>query len=89
MKKAIHCYISGKVQGVCFRMATSQQAKLLGVTGWVRNLKDGRVEVMASGEAGLVDDLQTWLAQGPSMAKVLNVQCESIEYQDFTDFSIR
>ena len=89
MKKAINCFISGRVQGVCFRMSTSQQAKLLGVTGWVRNLEDGRVEVFACGEAPLVDQLRQWLAHGPGMAKVINVECISADYQEFPNFTIR
>ncbi len=70
-------------------MATSQQAKILGLTGWVRNLKDGRVEVMASGEESLVDELRSWLTRGPSMAKVLNLECANEVYEEFPDFSIR
>lgn len=89
MKKAINCIVSGRVQGVCFRMSTSQQAKLLGLTGWVRNLEDGRVEVFACGEAPLLDQLRKWLAHGPSMAMVINVASVSVEYQEFPDFSIR
>lgn len=89
MEKTIHCFVSGRVQGVCFRMSTEQKAKILGLTGWVRNLKDGRVEVMASGETHLVDELQQWLSHGPSMAKVLNVESHTVDYQEFADFSIR
>jgi len=89
MKKTVNCFVSGRVQGVCFRMATSQQAKLLGLTGWVRNLEDGRVEVLACGEAQLLDEFRKWLAHGPSMAKVINVESVSVDYQDFPDFSIR
>ena len=89
MEKTIHCFVSGRVQGVCFRMSTEQQAKILGLTGWVRNLSDGRVEVMASGESALIDDLQAWLSHGPTMAKVLNVESHTIGYQEFPDFSIR
>ena len=89
MKKTMHCFVSGRVQGVCFRMSTEQQAKILGLTGWVRNLSDGRVEVMASGESALIDDLQAWLSHGPTMAKVLNVESHTIGYQEFPDFSIR
>jgi acylphosphatase len=89
MEKTIHCFVSGRVQGVCFRMSTEQQAKILGLTGWVKNLSDGRVEVMASGESALIDEFQQWLSRGPTMAKVLNVECHTIEYQEFPDFSIR
>jgi len=89
MEKTINCYVSGRVQGVCFRLSTSQQAKILGLTGWVRNLEDGRVEVMASGEAPLIEQLKQWLSHGPKMAKVLNVESRAIDYQTFPDFSIR
>jgi acylphosphatase len=81
--------VNGRVQGVCFRMATSQQAKILGLTGWVRNLDDGRVEVLASGETALLDEFSRWLAHGPSMAKVLNIESFPVEYQEYPDFSIR
>jgi acylphosphatase len=89
MKKTMYCFVSGRVQGVCFRMSTCQKAKILGLTGWVRNLEDGRVEVVASGEAPLIDDLRQWLSHGPEMAKVINVECQSLKYQEFSDFSIR
>ncbi len=81
--------MSGRVQGVCFRMATNQQAKILGLTGWVRNLDDGRVEVLASGEALLVEQLKKWLSHGPSMAKVIKLECVELDYQEYSDFSIR
>lgn len=89
MNKTIHCFVSGRVQGVCFRMSTEQQAKILGLTGWVRNLSDGRVEVIASGETSLIDELQQWLSHGPKMAKVINLECHNIDYQEFADFSIK
>ena len=89
MKKTIHCFISGRVQGVCYRMSASQQAKLMGITGWVRNLEDGRVELMASAEKTVLDDFRTWLAKGPSMARVLNVECAMVDEEEFADFTIR
>ena len=70
-------------------MSTSQQAKILGLTGWVRNLEDGRVEVIASGEDSPIEELRKWLTQGPSMATVLNLQCTFIDFEEFPDFSIR
>ena len=89
MDKTIHCFVSGRVQGVCFRMSTSQQAQILGLTGWVRNLEDGRVELMASGKSDLIDELHSWLSHGPKMAKVINVETHNLDYQEFPDFSIR
>ncbi len=89
MKKAINCFVSGRVQGVCFRMSASQQAKILGLTGWVRNLDDGRVEVLACGKMPQLDQLRKWLSHGPSMAKVINVEYRAIDYQEFSGFTIK
>lgn len=89
MEKTIHVFVSGRVQGVCFRMYTQQQARILGLTGWVRNLPDGRVEVMASGDVTRLGMLKNWLNTGPDMAKVLNVDIETIEKKDFDDFTIQ
>ncbi len=89
MKKTIHCFVSGRVQGVCFRMYTQKEAAALGLTGWVRNLPDGRVEVMASGEEEQLNQLQEWLKQGPEMAKVTKIDLKNTEYQDFDVFSIK
>ena len=89
MKQTIHCYVSGRVQGVCFRMATREQATLFGITGWVRNLPDGRVEVMACGEEEQVKQLLEWLHKGPEHAQVINLETKKIEPQEFENFSIR
>ena len=89
MKNAIHCFISGRVQGVCFRMDTRQQAILLGITGWVRNLADGRVEVYACGETPQLDELRQWLGRGPDLARVLDVECVPAGVQEFDQFEIR
>ena len=85
----MHCFVSGRVQGVCFRMETCEQAQLFGLTGWVRNLPDGRVEVMASGEETQLKQLRDWLKQGPDLARVLNVEYEELEHQEFDGFTIR
>ena len=69
-------------------MSTSQQSKLLGIKGWVRNLDDDRVEVYACGEQYSLDQLHKWLTHGPSIARVINVECLSAEYLEFSDFSI-
>lgn len=89
MKISIHFLVSGRVQGVCFRMYTRQQALQHGLTGWVRNLPDGRVEGMASGETDGIKALQQWLAQGPDLARVTNVDVEEMEYQEFDAFTVR
>lgn len=84
----LRCYVSGRVQGVGFRYATAEKAAGLGVRGYVRNLPDRRVEVVACGEERLVNALRDWLWQGPSMARVSEVRCESLAAQAFQDFRI-
>lgn len=85
---AIHCYISGKVQGVWFRATTKQQAEELGITGWVRNLADGRVEVMACGSEEQIELFYAWLEQGPPHAIVSGREREDLAWHDYTGFDI-
>lgn len=78
-KICMHCFISGRVQGVAFRYYTRQEAVRLGVAGWARNLRDGRVEVMACGEASAIEKLALWLHKGPPAAQVVEVKCEKVD----------
>lgn len=71
--------VSGRVQGVFFRASTRQQALRLGLTGYARNLPDGRVEVMAVGEAAALEVLAQWLWQGPPAAEVRDVRVVELE----------
>ena len=87
--KGLHCLISGRVQGVFYRANTQRKAKELGLTGWVRNLPDGRVEVFAFGDLEQLETLTNWLWQGPPAAKVTAVECEEVAWQSATDFSVR
>lgn len=66
--------VRGRVQGVGFRYFTQREAVALGVTGWVRNLDDGRVEVFGQGSEPAVDTLQGRLWQGPRWAEVRDVE---------------
>ena len=66
--------VSGRVQGVWFRESTRREARRLGLTGHAINLPDGTVEVLASGEAAALDELESWLRQGPPMARVTQVE---------------
>lgn len=89
MDKGIRCLVTGRVQGVCFRLSTREQADLYGLTGWVRNLQDGRVEVIAFGDEQQLDNLKQWLKSGPAMAQVLDVESETVAFQVFEGFGIR
>ncbi len=89
MTITIHCFISGRVQGVSFRYYTYREAKRLGVTGWVRNLTDGRVEVFACGESATIAQLQQWLLRGSPAAQVDKVECQPANTLSiFTEFKI-
>ncbi len=70
MVAAARFVVVGKVQGVCFRAGTQQQARRLHLSGYARNLPDGCVEVLASGSEDALDQLEHWLHQGPAMARV-------------------
>jgi acylphosphatase len=85
--KRIHVYISGRVQGVFFRAETQRAAKGFNLTGWVRNIADGRVEALFEGEDANVDKMLAWCHIGPPAARVDEVLIEeepcSGEFQDF------
>jgi len=88
-KICAHVYVSGYVQGVAFRYYTIRQAKSLGVTGWVRNLRDGRVEVLIEGEESQVNQMVDWCRHGPRTARVSDIQTESLPYTgNFHDFDV-
>jgi acylphosphatase len=70
----VHLYISGRVQGVFYRRNAMQEAKRLGLTGWVRNLPDRRVEAVAEGDEKLVEEFISWCRKGPPLAIV---NCEA------------
>jgi acylphosphatase len=69
----LHVVISGRVQGVGFRYAAAHQARSLGLTGWIRNLPDGRVEAEFEGPRGQLDRMHAWCQEGPSFAHVTHV----------------
>jgi len=89
-KKAVHAFISGKVQGVFYRSSTCDEATGLGLEGWVKNLPDGRVELFAQGPAELVDRLLEWCKVGPPAARVDNIELEVVEpKEEYTSFEVR
>lgn len=75
---AARFFISGRVQGVAFRAHARVQALALGLRGHARNLADGRVEVLAVGDADAIERLAQWLRHGPPLARVDDVVRESI-----------
>jgi len=89
MKARAHVFVSGRVQGVFFRDHTRRWAASLGLTGWVRNLLDSRVEVLAEGEKARLEDLIVRLKQGPPIAEVGNVEVTWEDFRgEFGDFRI-
>jgi acylphosphatase len=89
-KAGAHLIISGRVQGVCFRLETQRAAMRLGVAGWVRNRRDGTVEASVEGNRQDVIALIEWCKQGPPVSKVKNVAVTWKAYEGDEDtFSIR
>jgi acylphosphatase len=79
-------YVAGRVQGVWFRASAQQEATRLGLTGWAKNLPDGRVEVVACGEQDKLAILHEWLKHGPLLAKVEKVTHEELPWQSYEEF---
>ena len=71
--KAFQVNVSGRVQGVCFRARTREEAKSIGVAGWVQNLPDGSVLVFMQGPEEKVNSLLSWCYKGPAGAAVTSV----------------
>jgi len=89
MQKRIHALISGRVQGVAFRWVTDDMAHQLNVVGWVRNLPDGRVEVMAEAEENILGEFIEFLKKGPKHAIVEDIQIEWMDSTgEFASFEI-
>lgn len=89
-KVRVHIVVSGRVQGVFFRSETQEKAKELGLTGWVKNLAEGRVEAVFEGERDKVEQLVEWAKKGPSGAIVEHLDLVWEEYKgEFNGFEIR
>lgn len=85
-----HVYVSGRVQGVAFRYSAIRQAQLIGVTGWVKNSFDGRVELVIEGEDAPVKQMVAWCYHGPRAARVTEVQEEVLPYSGhYPSFEVR
>ncbi|MFL6763096.1 MAG: acylphosphatase [Sphingomicrobium sp.] len=86
---ARHVSVTGRVQGVFFRAWTKEQAEKLGITGWVRNCPDGRVDAHVEGEKTAVDAIVQQLRRGPSAARVEDVRLWDADPCDFESFEVR
>lgn len=84
-----HVLISGKVQGVWFRASTKQVAESLGLSGWVRNLSDGRVEAVFEGDAESVSKAIEWCRKGPEGAVVTDIEVSYEAPEGLEGFEIR
>ena len=85
-----HLIITGRVQGVFFRVETRRAARQFGVTGWVRNKRDGSVEAVAEGTETDVQSLIQWCHTGPPNARVDDVKISRQEYSgEFEQFEVR
>jgi acylphosphatase len=90
LKVGAHVFITGRVQGVFFRSKTRNEAKNHGVTGWVRNLPDGRVEAIFEGNKENIEKLIDFVGKGPSGAKVTDLKINWQDYNGkFNDFEVR
>ena len=88
-KVRLRVLISGRVQGVFFRASTRDEARARGLTGWAKNLPDGRVEAVFEGDKRVVENMLAWCRQGPPYAYVDHVEVEWQAYQgDLPDFRI-
>lgn len=88
--KRLHVYISGRVQGVFFREDTRHTAAEFNITGWVRNMDDGRVEAVFEGEDSDVEKIIAWCKVGPPSSRVENVTTTEEQYTgSFQDFNIK
>ncbi len=85
----VHLLVNGRVQGVGYRYATKMMATQLGLTGWVKNLADGRVEAVAEGPREKLESLASWAKQGPSSARVEDVAATWSEATgEFSSFGV-
>lgn len=88
-KIGMHCFVSGKVQGVWFRASTQKKADALALTGWAKNLADGRVEVLAFGDKKALEALFAWLKIGPPLAEVNEVTYQEVPHEVHERFGVK
>ena len=90
VQKQIHIFVTGRVQGVFFRQSTKVMAIKNNAKGWVRNLDDGRVEIVAQGETQDIDNLAHWCKTGPANSRVDEFELSEENVTDeFENFEVR
>ena len=88
-QKSLHILVSGRVQGVFFRKHTEAMALEMGVVGWVRNLSDGRVEVLVTLAQDQVEEFKSRVQQGSPVSQVDRIEVEEVHLQsEFKEFQI-
>jgi len=85
----IHLLIKGKVQGVFYRASAKDMAIKLGLKGWVKNTKEGDVEITVQGPDDLLKEFVDWCYKGPPSAQVTEIEKEELAEETFQDFRIR
>lgn len=89
MAECLKCYVGGRVQGVFFRASAREEAQRLGVSGYAKNLRDGRVEVLMCGDPEATEAFRKWLSEGPPQAVVTELECETVGDPGLKHFDIR
>ncbi|MDC0170165.1 acylphosphatase [Candidatus Nitrosopelagicus sp.] len=90
IQKRIHIFVIGRVQGVFFRQSTRVMAIKNNVNGWVRNLDDGRVEIVAEGDKQNIESFKNWCKTGPANSRVDEFELSEESYTDeFENFEVR
>ena len=90
VQKQIHIFVTGRVQGVFFRQSTKVMAIKNNAKGWIRNLDDGRVEIVAQGETQDIDNLAHWCKTGPANSRVDEFELSEENISDeFETFEVR
>lgn len=89
-KSRVQMIIRGRVQGVYYRASAANEARRLGLTGWVMNRRNGAVEIVAEGPPAQLEELIAWCRQGPPGARVDHIDLERQDFcAEFADFRIR
>jgi acylphosphatase len=86
--QTVHLIISGKVQGVFYRVSAKEKADELGISGWVKNTASGDVEILAVGATDKIQEFIEWCHKGPRRAKVTGVTITEKETEDHKGFEI-